>query len=106
MCGRFAITLPPEAMRQLFSYEERPNFPARYNIAPTQPIPIVRAAFEDDVVRRHFALVRWGFLPGFVKDPKDYPLVFNARAEGLGEESELPQRVTPPALSCPGGRVL
>ena len=41
MCGRFAITLPPEAVRAFFAYVEQPNFPPRYNIAPTQPIPIV-----------------------------------------------------------------
>ena len=34
MCGRFALTLPPQAMRALFGYVEQPNFPARYNIAP------------------------------------------------------------------------
>jgi putative SOS response-associated peptidase YedK len=90
MCGRLAITLPPEAMRQLFAYEERPNFPPRYNIAPTQPVPIVRAArHEDGHVRRHFHLVRWGFIPGFVKDPKIFPLLFNARAEGLGEKASF-----------------
>lgn len=79
MCGRYAITLPPEAMRRLFAYVEQPNFPPRYNVAPTQPVPIVRAA--DGM--RHFGLVRWGFLPGFVKDPKTFPLIINARAEGI-----------------------
>jgi putative SOS response-associated peptidase YedK len=43
MCGRFAMTLPPEAVRAYFGYVEQPNFPPRYNIAPTQPIPIVVA---------------------------------------------------------------
>lgn len=79
MCGRYAITLPPEAMRQLFRYVEQPNFPPRYNVAPTQPIPIVRMAGGA----RHFHLARWGFLPGFVKDPKTFPLIINARAEGI-----------------------
>ena len=44
MCGRYAITLPPEAVRAFFAYVEQPNFPPRYNIAPTQPIPIVIAS--------------------------------------------------------------
>ncbi len=79
MCGRYAITLPPEAMRRLFAYVEQPNFPPRYNVAPTQPVPIVRAGGSD----RHFGLVRWGFLPGFVKKPKTFPLIINARAEGI-----------------------
>lgn len=83
MCGRYALTLPPEAVRLYFGYVEQPNFPPRYNIAPTQPVAIVRAANENGALARHFALVRWGFLPGFVKDPKTFPLIVNARAEGI-----------------------
>lgn len=89
MCGRFAITLPPQAMRELFGYVEQPNFPPRYNIAPTQPIPIVRAIREDGEVVRHLTLVRWAFLPGFVKDPKTFPLIFNARSEGLADKASF-----------------
>jgi putative SOS response-associated peptidase YedK len=81
MCGRYAITLPPEAVRAFFHYVEQPNFPPRYNIAPTQPTPIVRMQRGHAGKTRHFNLVRWGFLPGFVKDPKDFPLVINARSE-------------------------
>ena len=83
MCGRFAITLPPEAVRGFFAYLEQPNFPPRTNIAPTQPIPIVVAEPFSAGAIRHFLLVRWGFLPGFIKDPKKYPLIINARCEGL-----------------------
>jgi putative SOS response-associated peptidase YedK len=79
MCGRYAVTLPPEAYRELFEYPEQPNFPPRYNVAPTQPVPIV----YQDRGTRHFQLVRWGFLPGWVKNPKDFPLVINARGETL-----------------------
>ena len=42
MCGRYTLTSSPEALRALFRYEAQPNFPPRYNIAPTQPIAIVR----------------------------------------------------------------
>lgn len=89
MCGRYAITLPPAAMRELFAFEERPNFPPRYNIAPTQPVPIVRAERRDGATGRHFALARWAFLPAFAKDPKHFPLVFNARREGLAEKASF-----------------
>ena len=89
MSGRFAITLSPAAMRSQFCFVEEPTFPARHNIAPTQPIPIVHAETRDGVTTRHFRLVRWGFLPGFVKDPKGFPLLFNARAEGLGEKASF-----------------
>ena len=78
MCGRFALNQTPEKVRHWFDYAETPNFPARYNIAPTQPIAIVRA---DSAGARHFALVRWGLIPSWVKDPADFSLLINARAE-------------------------
>ena len=86
MCGRYAITLPPEAVRGYFAYDDQPNFPPRYNIAPTQPIPIVVAAAHSRGKTRKFLLARWGFLPGFVKDPKEFPLLINARAETLAQK--------------------
>ena len=86
MCGRFAITLPPEAVRAFFDYVEQPNFPPRYNIAPTQPIPIVVARAHTQGAERHFLLARWGLLPGFVKNPKEFPLIINARAEGIEQK--------------------
>lgn len=84
MCGRFAITSPPEAMRGFFRYAEQPNFPPRYNIAPTQPAPILWARRNaEGLLLRHIRLVRWGFLPHFVKDPNQFPLIINARSETL-----------------------
>lgn len=82
MCGRFIIKSDPEAIRLLLGYEEQPNFPPRYNIAPTQPIPLVRS--EHGI--RHFALARWGFIPSWVKDPKQFSLIINARLEGIIEK--------------------
>jgi putative SOS response-associated peptidase YedK len=82
MCGRFVITSDPEAVRRFLRYEEQPNFPPRYNIAPTQPIPIVHA----DHGVRHFRLVRWGLIPYWAKDPKALGLLFNARIEGIDEK--------------------
>jgi putative SOS response-associated peptidase YedK len=79
MCGRYVITSAPEAIRALFRYPEQPNFPPRYNVAPTQPIPIVRVTEG----KRQFALVRWGLLPSWVKDPKAFTLVINARGESV-----------------------
>jgi putative SOS response-associated peptidase YedK len=76
MCGRYTIISSPEAIRALFRYLEQPNFPPRYNVAPSQPIPIVRLVEG----KRQFALVRWGLLPSWVKDPKSFTLLINARA--------------------------
>jgi putative SOS response-associated peptidase YedK len=77
MCGRYVITSTPEAIRALFRYGEQPNFPPRYNVAPTQPVPVVRLVDG----KRSFALMRWGLIPSWVKDPKTFPLLINARGE-------------------------
>jgi len=82
MCGRYAITTAPDAIRALFGYVEQPNFPPRYNVAPTQAIPVVR--LEEG--KRHFALVRWGLIPSWVKDPKNFSLLINARGESAAEK--------------------
>src|SRR5271156_5433165 len=79
MCGRYVIISTPEAIRALFRYGEQPNFPPRYNVAPTQPIPVVRLADG----KRSFALMRWGLLPAWVKDPKTFSLLVNARGESV-----------------------
>jgi putative SOS response-associated peptidase YedK len=82
MCGRYTLTSAPEAIRELFRYLERPNFPPRFNIAPSQPIAIVRLVEGQ----RQFALVRWGLLPSWVKDPKAFTLLINARGESVCEK--------------------
>src|SRR5713226_2799002 len=82
MCGRFVITSPPAALRQIFGYIDQPNFPPRHNIAPTQPIPVV--ILENGI--RHFRLMRWGLLPAWVKDVRKFTLLFNARAETVMEK--------------------
>lgn len=82
MCGRFVITSPPAAIRQVFGYAEQPNFPPRFNIAPTQPVPVVIL----DHGARHFRLMRWGLMPAWVKDPKKFTLLINARSETVQDK--------------------
>ncbi|MFL6835693.1 MAG: SOS response-associated peptidase [Bradyrhizobium sp.] len=77
MCGRFVITSPPAALRQIFGYLEQPNFPPRHNIAPTQPIPVVIL----DNGGRHFRLMRWGLVPAWADDIRKFSLLINARSE-------------------------
>lgn len=82
MCGRYTLTASAQAIRDLFRYAEQPNFPPRYNIAPTQPIAVIRLINGQ----RQFALMRWGLLPSWVKDPKTFSLIVNARGEGVSEK--------------------
>jgi len=66
-------------VRAYFAYRETPNFPARYNVAPTQDVPVICL---DRAGERSFRMMRWGLLPPFVKDPKGSPPLINARSEG------------------------
>ena len=85
MCGRFTLTAPPERIAELLALAEIEPFPPRYNIAPTQPILIAIGGGSErpgaNLPDRTALLVRWGLIPSWVKDPKDFPLLINARAE-------------------------
>jgi len=81
MCGRYSITTPPEAMTRLFNIEGPvPNFLARYNVAPSQDVPVVRQAGAA----RQLAMVRWGLIPSWAKEGAK-PLI-NARGESVAEK--------------------
>lgn len=84
MCGRFAITLPPEAMVQLFAATPGNDLPPvpNYNVCPTNMVHVIRAS---DAGRRLVAM-RWGFVPHWYKTPSDGPLLINARADTVAEK--------------------
>ena len=84
MCGRFAITLPHDAMVDLFDAAPSNDLPEvpNFNVCPTTDIHVVTAA---DGARRLGAM-RWGFIPHWYKKPGDGPLLINARAETVAEK--------------------
>jgi len=80
MCGRYAVTLPPDAMRSLFATEgPLPNVPPRGNAAPTQMLPAVRLGEG----RRELVLLRWGLVPAWSKAMTGTAPLINARADGV-----------------------
>jgi putative SOS response-associated peptidase YedK len=83
MCSRYSLTSPHEAVRTYFRYVNEAAFPPRYNIAPSQPVGIVRTAFNGT---RELALVRWGLIPGWVKDPRAFKMLINARGETAADK--------------------
>jgi putative SOS response-associated peptidase YedK len=83
MCGRYAVTLPPDAMATLFGSADRPNLPPRWNVAPTQQAPMIAIGKAGD---RRIVSARWGLRPSWmVKDLPTGPL-FNARSETVAEK--------------------
>lgn len=95
MCTRYALTTPHSEVLRLFRPERvpdcAPEFPQRYNIAPTHPIGIVRL---DPVGRSELALVRWGFVPAWVKNPAEFTLLLNARGETCHEKPSFRAAMT------------
>lgn len=83
MCSRYALTSPPEAVRAHFAHVNEATYPPRYNIAPSQPVLIVR---HDHARRRELALVRWGLIPSWTKDPARLSVIINARGETAAEK--------------------
>lgn len=82
MCGRYYLKSAPADLAALFGVDVRDNFPPRYNIAPTQPIAVIR---KNEQRRREYALVRWGFIPGWARKVEGKPLI-NARGETAAEK--------------------
>ncbi|WP_421852155.1 SOS response-associated peptidase [Oricola sp.] len=93
MCGRFSLLHSPEEVQAFFALEELEDFPPRYNIAPTQPILTVVPAPQPDPGSnrpdRAAILMRWGLIPSWVKDPKEFPLLINARSETAAQKNSF-----------------
>ncbi|TCT31450.1 SOS response-associated peptidase [Martelella mediterranea] len=89
MCGRFGLITSPDLLKDFFELSGIDHFPPRFNIAPSQPVMMVVNA--SDAVGggqgRKLLLVRWGLLPSWLKDGKDFPLLFNARSETAAEKA-------------------
>jgi putative SOS response-associated peptidase YedK len=78
MCGRYELSSHPEVIALAFGLAHAPTLRARYNIAPTQPVPVVRVNRDGE---RECVEMRWGFIPRFAKDPSIGARMINARAE-------------------------
>jgi len=91
MCGRFTLTKNSEDVAQAFGlspppagHDEVPEFPARYNIAPSQPVGVI---VEDrNSSKRELRLMVWGLIPSWAKDPSIGAKLINARSETVTEK--------------------
>lgn len=82
MCGLYSLTKSPGETRALFQYLDEADFPPRAHVAPGQPIAAVR--MENG--QRRLALLRWGFIPSWVKEVKPGKPLINARGETVLEK--------------------
>ena len=84
MCGRYRLSAKERYLRDHFGLDEDPSWVPRWNIAPTQPIPIVRQDRKDP--KRTFALVRWGLIPYWAKDASIGFKTINGMSETAAEK--------------------
>jgi len=82
MCGRYRLTRTKQIVEAYFdavSEEDAPDWSLRYNIAPTQPVPVIRQHPQEP--RRELSLIRWGLIPAWAKDASGAARMINARSE-------------------------
>lgn len=87
MCGRFTNMMSWDELVALYGLGEvrnmAPGWKPRYNVAPTQYLPVIRL---DAECRRELVMLRWGLVPSWVKDPAIGARLINARAETIAEK--------------------
>jgi putative SOS response-associated peptidase YedK len=84
MCGRARLSSDVSEIKVAFRIPpERPtpNFAASWNVAPTDPLPVVRYDAKDR--QRSLEVMRWGLVPFWAKDIKVGFANINAKAEGI-----------------------
>ncbi|MCP5475742.1 MAG: SOS response-associated peptidase [Lysobacterales bacterium] len=82
MCGRYFLDTLPELLAQQFRMHKYPVYTASHNIAPTQPMLVLRAHGEDN----EWAWLRWGLIPHWAKDVSIGAKLINARGETVAEK--------------------
>jgi putative SOS response-associated peptidase YedK len=80
MCGRYRLSRRKQPVAEYFdTVPEDAEWNPRYNIAPTQPVPIIRQ--HPNEPRRELSLVRWGLIPSWAEDASGSAGMINARSE-------------------------
>jgi putative SOS response-associated peptidase YedK len=84
MCGRYRLARKKEILAEVFDVADDDDKGPRYNIAPSQSVPVVRQDATRPV--RSFSLIRWGLIPFWARDAKGAYKMINARAETIAEK--------------------
>jgi putative SOS response-associated peptidase YedK len=85
MCGRYVAKTGADGLVRFFVVDDRDPevdaLPPRYNVAPTDRVPVVVRADGQLVL----SAMRWGLVPFWAHDPKVGSRMINARAESVAD---------------------
>jgi putative SOS response-associated peptidase YedK len=81
MCGRYVLIDTAALVARFGVAGDVPSIEPRYNVAPTQTMPVIVKHSPNSLM-----LMRWGLVPSWAKDGKTEPLLINARAETLAQK--------------------
>lgn len=85
MCGRFTLNTTGREIAKHFELDRELEFSPRFNVAPTQDVPVVRV--PDLETGREASKLRWGLIPFWADDPSIGNRMINARAETVDEKN-------------------
>jgi len=86
VCGRYELHSNPTVIALAFGLARPPHVAARYNIAPTDDVPIVRIGASGE---RELVSMRWGLVPRWAKDLSIGARMINARGESIQSKPSL-----------------
>jgi putative SOS response-associated peptidase YedK len=80
MCGRYRLSKRKQIIEENFdTVDWQDNWSPRYNIAPTQTVPVIRQHPKESVCQ--LSLMGWGLIPSWAKNPSVATSTINAKSE-------------------------
>jgi putative SOS response-associated peptidase YedK len=105
MCRRYRLSRRKKLVEEYFdSASGEEDWIPRYNIAPTQPVPVIRQNPKEPV--RQLSLIRWGLIPSWSKDSSTAASMINARAETAASKPAFRECLEISQVPDPRRRVL
>jgi putative SOS response-associated peptidase YedK len=84
MCGRYRLSRRKQLVEEYFDSSGFDDWRPRYNLVPTQPVPIIRQHPKEP--RRELSIVRWGLIPSWATDWSGAARMINARSERVANK--------------------
>src|ERR1017187_5905537 len=97
MCGRYKLSRRKQIVEEYFdtAVSDDPEWNPRYNVAPTQPVPVIRQNQKEPV--RELSGICWGLIASWAKALSGAARMINARSETASTNAMKSRRCLIPA---------